>query len=177
MTRDYGFDQSTTAALTLTPPAGLDQIIASFGNVHDYIQPDGTLDPRWQTDFIVRAVLPFPLFLSWDHSKSIRQFSCHKRLAVVLGNVFADILARERQPKVKSFGGCFAFRPQRNSVKLSTHSWGIAIDLNPETNSQGSAGDMDAQVVEVFRDAGFEWGGDWSGDRRDPMHFQFCTGY
>jgi len=53
----------------------------------------------------------------------------------------------------------------------------MRIDLNPQTNVQGSAGNMDAHLVEVFRAAGFEWGGDWNGKTRDPMHFQFCTAY
>ncbi len=76
-----------------------------------------------------------------------------------------------------SFGGCFAYRPQRTGSKLSTHSWGIAIDLNPATNQQGSDGNMDPKLVEIFRCARFQWGGDWKGKARDPMHFQFCTGY
>jgi hypothetical protein len=83
----------------------LDQIIASFGDVHNYIQPDGMLDPRWQTEFIDRVALPFPLLLSWDHSKSVRQFACHKRLTAVFGNVFANILAEELQAKVKASVG------------------------------------------------------------------------
>jgi D-alanyl-D-alanine carboxypeptidase len=49
--------------------------------------------------------------------------------------------------------------------------------LNPETNAQGTEGNMDSAVIKIFRDAGFEWGGDWQGKVRDPMHFQFCTGY
>ncbi|HZP16723.1 MAG TPA: M15 family metallopeptidase, partial [Terriglobales bacterium] len=73
--------------------------------------------------------------------------------------------------------GCFAFRPQRMGGRLSTHSWGIAIDLNPESNAQGTAGSMDRGVVEIFKSAGFAWGGNWQGRCRDPMHFQFCTGY
>jgi D-alanyl-D-alanine carboxypeptidase len=32
-------------------------------------------------------------------------------------------------------------------------------------------------VIEIFRSAGFEWGGDWQSASRDPMHFQFCSGY
>jgi D-alanyl-D-alanine carboxypeptidase len=78
---------------------------------------------------------------------------------------------------ITSFGGCFAFRLQRTGNKLSTHGWGIAIDLNPETNLQGAVGDRDAVVIEIFRRSGLEWGGDWRGKTRDPMHFQFCTGH
>jgi hypothetical protein len=56
---------------------------------------------------------------------------------------------------------------ERTGRKLSTHGWGMAIDLNPETNLQGAVGDMDAVVIEIFRRAGFEWGGDWRGKTRD----------
>jgi hypothetical protein len=58
--------------------------------------------------------------------------------------------------KITSFGGCFAFRPRTES-KLSAHGWGIAIDLNPQSNPQGSRGDMDAGIIDVFLAAGFEW--------------------
>jgi hypothetical protein len=78
---------------------------------------------------------------------------------------------RGLQTSVTSFGGCFAFRPQRTGYKLSAHSWGIAIDLNSESNPQGSAGVMDARVIDIFRSAGFQWGGEWKGDACDPMSF------
>jgi hypothetical protein len=148
-----------------------------FGNIHNYIQEDGTLDVRWQTEMLARATLPFPLTLSFDPSKTISSFTCHKLLVPAFTGVFSKLQASGIEATVTSFGGCFAFRPQRTGTVLSTHSWGIAIDLNPVTNQQGSAGDMDAKVVEIFRQTGFEWGGDWSRRTRDPMHFQYCTGY
>jgi hypothetical protein len=163
--------------VTLLPPHGLDEICATFGDIFGYIAKDHTLDAAWQSDYLVRATLPFPLTISWDHSQSVSAITCHKLLAGVFSNVFNQIQDSELQNTVTSFGGCFSFRPQRTGAKLSTHAWGIAIDLNPETNQQGTAGDIDPAVVAIFREAGFEWGGDWQGKIRDPMHFQFCTGY
>jgi hypothetical protein len=107
----------------------------------------------------------------------VQRISCHKVLAQSCTDVFARIQSAGLQSKINSFGGCFSFRPQRTGSKLSTHAWGIALDLNPESNAQGSAGNMDAGVVAIFQQAGFSWGGDWQGRVRDPMHFQFCTGY
>lgn len=162
---------------TLHPPVGEHEILHEFGDVYGYVSADGGLDARWQAEFLARVALPFPLLLSWDHSKTISEFSCHRRMVDTFEDVFAEIQRSELQSRLRSFGGCFSFRPQRTGHKLSTHCWGIAIDLNPETNGLGTAGDMDRGVVAVFREAGFTWGGGWLGRGRDPMHFQFCSGY
>jgi hypothetical protein len=162
---------------TFLAPHGLDELTKTFGDIYEYIKKDGTLDPRWQADFLARVALPFPLVLSWDRAQSVTQMTCHKKLCEVFASVFAAIQAAALQNKITTFGGCFSFRQQRTGSKLSAHAWGIAIDLNPETNAQGTSGDMDSAISEIFRNAGFEWGGDWQGKVRDPMHFQFCTGY
>lgn len=175
-TADISVSASDTEPLPLVPH-GLDQILAVFGDIYQYIGPDGCLDARWQADALARVTLPFPLRLSWDGSKMVTRLTCHQRLAGICAGVFASIHEHGLQAKITSFGGCFAFRPQRTGSRLSTHSWGIALDLNPESNPQGSSGNMDAELIAIFRGAGFEWGGDWRGKARDPMHFQFCTGY
>lgn len=161
----------------LTPPKGLEEIVATFGNPLDYIRSDGKLDPQWEADCLTTVSSPFPMLLSWDHSKYTRDFSCHKLLVEVFADAFANIQTEGLHATLTSFGGCFAFRQQRTGAKLSAHSWGIAIDLNSETNQQGSTGNMDIRLIALFRKAGFTWGGDWRGKTKDPMHFQFCTGY
>jgi hypothetical protein len=166
-----------SGVIGLMPPNGLEQILATFGDIYEYVRADGSLDPRWQADFLARATLPFALKLSWDHATSVTQMTCHKRLVDVFAEVFDRIAAGGLREKTKTLGGCFSFRPQRNGSKLSAHAWGIAIDLNTATNEQGSSGDMDAGIVKIFVAAGFTWGGEWEGKRRDPMHFQFCSGY
>jgi hypothetical protein len=165
------------ARVPLAPPSGLDGIRFTFGDIFQYILSDLTLDPRWQPEFLTRIALPFQLPLSWDKSRMVDHITCHKLVAGNFTQVLAEIQSAGLQEKITTFGGCFAFRPQRTGTKLSTHAWGIAIDLNPESNAQGTDGSMDAGIIAIFKQAGFTWGGDWKGRERDPMHFQFCTGY
>jgi hypothetical protein len=110
-------------------PRGLDEIVATFGDIFDYIHPDHSLDPRWQTDFLERTALPFPMVLSWDRTRTVHQITCHKVLSGIFADVFLQIQRAGLQNKITGFGGCFSFRPQRTGTKLSAHAWGIAIDL------------------------------------------------
>jgi len=163
--------------ITLVPPNGLNEILAMFGNIHEYLHEDGTLNPRWETMFLRRAPLAFPIPLSWSPAQRATSIYCHIKLRDIFAAVFADIQKQGLQTEIKTFGGCFNFRAKRTSSKLSTHSWGIAVDLNPDTNAQGTAGNMHPGVVDIFRKAGFTWGADFSGSSKDPMHFQYCSGY
>jgi hypothetical protein len=161
----------------LTPPHGLEEVLATFGDIRKYIKEDGTLDGKWESDQLARAKLPFSIPLSWDPSKAVKTLYCHKKLTDIFVEVFTTIEKEGLKDQVKTYGGCYNYRQKRKNSKLSTHSWGIAIDLNPQTNRMGTAGDMHPEVVEILRKAGFKWGGDWPRDGKDPMHFQFCTGY
>ena len=72
-------------------------------------------------------------------------------------------------------GGVFNFRLQRGGSNLSIHSWGAAIDIDPERNRLGrrysaGAGMIPRAAVDIFEAEGWEWGGRWS--RPDAMHFQ-----
>jgi len=166
-----------TEHLGLQAPVGFAGIVREFGDITPYVGGDGCLESRWEIDSLARVNLPFDLALSWDPARSVNHFRGHRRLTGIFEEVFAQIMAAGLQSKVRSFGGCFMYRPQRTGMKLSTHSWGIAIDLNPETNRLGTRGDMDFGIVKIFTLCGFEWGGRWPGRGRDPMHFQFCSGY
>jgi hypothetical protein len=55
---------------------------------------------------------------------------------------------------------------------LSLHAWGLAFDVDWDDNGVGTPGNLPYNVVAVFKDHGFTWGGDWP-KFRDPMHFQW----
>jgi hypothetical protein len=76
------------------------------------------------------------------------------------------------------------------SGRWSNHAYGLAIDLNPVENpyvgcgmsrdplarrymdrSRLRKGMVTPAVVRAFRSIGWGWGGEWSGDTKDYMHF------
>ena len=140
--------------LSLQPPVGLAGIVREFGDVREFVRRDGCLDPRWESESLAVVSLPFPVLLAWDHSRAVSSFRCHHRLTEIFSQVFGHIAVAGLASKVRSFGGCFMYRSQRTGAKLSTHSWGIAIDLNPETNGLGMAGDF-FSGVRAYRGGGF----------------------
>lgn len=165
-------------ALGLLPPNGLEAILAMFGDITRYIRSDGTIDPRWESAHMVSVALPFPVRLAWGNPAPLAtKIRCHKVVAPAMVQVFQAVDRAGLRGSVRTFGGCYNYRPKRTGSRPSTHSWGIALDLNPATNAMGTAGNMDPRLVAVFREHGFKWGGDWTGRNKDPMHFQFCTGY
>ncbi len=161
------------------PPAphGMAAIIETFGDIRAFARDDGTPDPKWELQHMGRAKLPFPIPLDWDTSKSATGIRCHRLIAPLLEAVFTEVVQRGLQGAVKTYGGGYNWRMKRGQAKPSTHSWGIAIDLNARTNAMGTAGDMDPALVALFEGYGFTWGGRWSGANKDPMHFQYCSGY
>jgi len=158
-------------------PHGHEEIVKTFGNIYSAIKPDMTLSPAFASKHFGRVKLPFAIPLSWAPDKKVLNMYCHKKLKDVFFAVFDEIRRKRLKKHVQTFGGCYNLRYKRKGNRLSTHSWGIAIDLNVATNQMGSPGDMNEKVVEIFEKYGFKWGGDWKGAYHDPMHFQYCTGY
>ncbi len=159
------------------PPHGLNAIIEKFGNIYDFIRCDGTLYWKWEDDYMTRCEIPFAVPLSVYPALFTNQIYCHRELADLFSGVFEKIYRQGSWKAIASYGGCFQYGYDLHSGKISPHAWGIAIDLNVESNALGSEGDMDPDIIELFAESGFQWGGDWPGRFRDPMHFQYCTGY
>lgn len=157
-------------------PHGLSEVIRLFGDIHAYIQTDGTISPEWERVYLGSAHLPEPLPLSWDPSRRVSTIRCHVLIASQFQETFQSIHDAGFWPAVHDYGGCYAFRVQRgSSTKLSLHAWGLAIDLNTRTSPRGSRGGMSADLVRIFEEHGFVWGGHF--ETPDEMHFQFADGY
>jgi hypothetical protein len=145
-------------------PSGLQEIIARFGQA---------AQPRCSAG---RVTLPAPLKLSWNTSR-VSIIACHVEMVPMFSGVFGEIYANGHWDLLRNYGGIYNARQTRGGTKWSTHAWGIAVDLNTDTNQMGTKGDMPREIIGVFKRHGFVWGGDWTGRSIDPMHFQFADGY
>jgi hypothetical protein len=136
-------------------------------------------DTQWVTENIVRVLPPFPMTYA---GRPARTISIHKKCAESLSRVlFAvwDYSGRKQgildQWGASVYGGGFNYRLMRGGTRLSVHSWGAAIDLDPERNGFHDTTPNFANhpaVVKAFEDEGWTWGGRWSGASCDGMHFQ-----
>jgi len=72
------------------------------------------------------------------------------------------------------------------SSKWSTHSWGVAFDVNSLNNPQGSSSwngtgsngvNYGGAIPTAFKNQNYYWGINFSGSAADPMHFQYVEGY
>ena len=95
--------------------------------------------PNQNGTYLVTIQLPFPMRLAWDKNAKVNTMRCHKLVAQNFTNVFNDLLnhyglAKIQELGIDLFGGCFNFRAMRGGSDYSRHSWGIAIDLDPERN-------------------------------------------
>lgn len=86
-----------------------------------------------------KLVLPYPHRVAWDLRHTIHSFSCNSKVRDsaqrVLTKVFEHYgLERIRELRLDRWGGCLNVRKMRGGSKWSMHSWGIAIDYDPDRN-------------------------------------------
>ncbi|KGO94323.1 M15 family metallopeptidase domain-containing protein [Flavobacterium subsaxonicum] len=88
---------------------------------------------------LVSVTVPYPLVIAWDTSKKVTRITAHKKVKDSLLRVLNKTLDHYGIDEIKRlrldyFGGCFNYRLVRGGTSLSTHSWGIALDFDPENN-------------------------------------------
>lgn len=81
--------------------------------------------------------LPYPMRIAWDKKKIVTQFSIHAKVADSARRAFQrihDYYGDNKPAGLDLFGGCLNVRKMRGGNSWSMHSWGIAIDFDPDNN-------------------------------------------
>jgi hypothetical protein len=157
----------------LTPPAADptafltgSKAAKAFGAFSYRYFPDGTIEPDapWVRKNIVSATLPI-----------MGRVTCHRLMIPQLRGALQDVVDAGLASSLKTFDGCYVprFIESNPENSISLHTWGIAIDMDAATNYRGIAGTMNPEVVKIFKNWGFRWGGDWR--YTDPMHFELSA--
>lgn len=87
-----------------------------------------------------QIVLPYPMVLDWEPTSRITKMTCHEKVAPAMLRVFTKLKGeygeeRLRELGIDQFGGCLNVRLKRgSSSQWSIHSWGVAVDLDPDRN-------------------------------------------
>jgi len=170
-------------------------------DIYEQHYPMGPIRPVTQVDFDPGAMRLDPLFYATygKTAKEVRAalvrvhiggtvFLVHSRIAEPLRRVAVRIKAAiKKDPRLARFfrstGGSFNWRPIAGSHALSSHSWGIAVDLGTKladywryqtTNPSGPIkwkNRYPQPIVDAFEAEGFIWGGRWY--HFDTMHFEY----
>jgi len=98
---------------------------------------------------------------------------CNKIMLGKLSDALMEIKTAGLLHMIVTWNGCFNVRKSRTSNSYSLHAWGIAIDINAESNKLGSKPTLSPEIVSIFKRNGFDWGGDWK--YPDGMHFQLSS--
>lgn len=130
-------------------------IEARFGPAAAEICTRGVVTPPWR------------MVLAWDTRTVISEFRCHADVAESAQRAFDRIGQAHNGEQIRDlglhlFGGCFNNRRKRGGRSLSTHAWGVAIDLDPARNrlkwgrDQARLAQPDAETFwEIWEDEGW----------------------
>ena len=159
------------AASAFPIPHGMKAVRAQFGNFN-FTELSGAnvdVDDTWEADNLVmlRNVAGTGL--------NVR---LHRLVAPEFEAALKEIVAACPKYKIRMLGG-YCPRHKMHDVKreLSTHSWGIAFDLNWDKNPVAATliTDFPPELIAILKRRGWNWGGDWKGTK-DSMHWQWATG-
>jgi len=158
-------------------PNGIKEIKEWYGD------PDPEGDGVYNTEFsenLKTFTLPFALEISWKPGHLTKRVYGHVKVMPAFTDAMEEFRDRVGIGEIRErgwdvWGGCWNFRPARGYESLSTHAWGIAVDLNPHLAPLGKPSRQPQILVDIMKARGFVYGGEFA--RVDGMHFQACGGF
>ena len=135
--------------------------------------------------YLVWLQLPYPMYLNWETKTYVKRIQVHKLVHDSLKAIFTEILevyglVEIKRLQLDDYGGCFNYRLMRGSTKtLSVHSWGCAIDIDPDRNllhENHRTARFARPEYKAFIDIFYKHGWESLGreEDRDWMHFQIA---
>ena len=140
------------------------------------IMPEGVKKTKQVQELAYMQTITVPI---WDGTQeTTMNLRVNKYLVDNYQAVFKE-LTELKFPILSSETAAYVYRTVRSSGRLSDHGFGSAIDVNWTHNPQYGYPDntqygITEDVIKAFAKQGFYWGGDWSTDSLDPMHFSWC---
>ena len=106
---------------------------------------------------ITKLDVPYKLKLAWAPSTTLTRISCHQKVAKSLYNIFENTLKTYGEKEISKlkldmFGGCVNVRRMRGGTSWSIHSWGAAVDLDPDHNQLKMGKDKASFAKPVYND-------------------------
>jgi hypothetical protein len=101
--------------------------------------------------------VPYKLKLAWAPSTTLSKITCHEKVAKSLYTMFENTLKTYGEKEISKlkldmFGGCLNVRKMRGGSAWSIHSWGAAIDLDPDNNQLKWGKDRASFAKPVYND-------------------------
>ena len=87
----------------------------------------------------VSLTLPYTMRVAWNMEKSVTRFDCNRKVKESLERILIRALDHYgidviRQMRLDRYGGCLNVRKMRGGSAWSIHSWGCAVDIDPDHN-------------------------------------------
>lgn len=151
--------------------------------------PVGGFDQDWYDRNIEMIDVPFFMRTTWQPYDTITRLRVHKKAKPIFEDALKRIHLHRGEGYLVNRGynycaGTYNFRKITGGNKLSTHSWGISIDLNPHLSPYRKKGttrtpegpvnmwvnDQPEFIINIMLELGFD------SFEFDGMHFQLCRG-
>lgn len=139
---------------------------------------NGQVSKKWWAENIVKWTPPYQLYYSDGNRTKLKTMFLHKKVVDVYTAAYTEVMNTFDPKEINALrlnisGGTYNYRVVRGGSRLSTHAFGIAIDMDPARNpypKEWKEGMINREFCDILMKHGIWWRGH-NGDK-DPMHFQ-----